>query len=278
MLRADGDKITIGADSNIQDLALCHVDPGKPLTIGERVTVGHGAILRGCTIEDDVLIGTGCATGLWLPLPAALLCSSRGLCVAHSRLRRVCRATIMNGARIGRGCIVGAGTIVLEHFQAPPYSLVVGSPATVKREYTDKAACLARAAKQAHQYCARAAAYRRSLREMLDQPEGAGCRQWEPAAWEEAAARLGYPRLLGDDGGGGAARGGAASVVAAEPAPDAAATVGTTVVPREGGDDGGESGDSAAAPRLGGVGSIVVAAAAGAVASIALTALRRVRT
>ena len=208
-------------------------------------------------------------------------------------LRRVCRATIMNGARIGRGCIVGAGAIVLEHFQAPPYSLVVGSPATVKREYTDKAACLARAAKQAHQYCARAAAYRRSLREMLDQPEGAECRQWEPAAWEEAAARLGYPRLLGDDGaagGGGAAAVATAGVAGAEPAADAGLAVGTAVVPREqregeGGGDG-EGGGSPVAPRGGGwlgnggggVGSIVVAAAAGAVASVALTALRRVRT
>eukprot|EP01044_Picomonas_judraskeda_P001373 COSAG03_NODE_82_length_13990_cov_63.581744_4_plen_71_part_00 len=60
VLRADGEKITVGADTNIQDLALCHVDPGRPLTIGERVTVGHGAILRGCTIEDDVIVGAGC--------------------------------------------------------------------------------------------------------------------------------------------------------------------------------------------------------------------------
>ena len=61
VLRADGDKIVIGDDSNIQDLAMCHVDPGKALVVGERVTVGHSAILQGCTIEDDVLIGMGYA-------------------------------------------------------------------------------------------------------------------------------------------------------------------------------------------------------------------------
>jgi carbonic anhydrase/acetyltransferase-like protein (isoleucine patch superfamily) len=60
VLRADGERITVGADTNIQDLALCHVDPGRPLVIGERVTIGHGAILRGCTIEDDVIVGAGC--------------------------------------------------------------------------------------------------------------------------------------------------------------------------------------------------------------------------
>jgi len=232
VLRADGDKITIGADTNIQDLALCHVDPGKPLTIGARVTVGHGAILRGCTIEDDVLIGAG--------------------------------ASVMHGARIGRGSTVAAGADVLEHFHAPPYSLIVGSPATVKADYTDKAACLARAAKQAHQYSARASAYRRSLREMLDQPEGAECRQWEPVAWNEAAARLGYPRLLDDDID--EAAGGQAYELAQ------AREVGPAPV-RNGLD----------APRLragaggggGGVANIGVAALAGAMASIILTALRR---
>ena len=64
VLRADGEKITVGADTNIQDLALCHVDPGRPLVIGERVTIGHGAILRGCTIEDDVIVGAGCVRRL----------------------------------------------------------------------------------------------------------------------------------------------------------------------------------------------------------------------
>lgn len=269
VLRADGDKITIGADTNIQDLALCHVDPGKPLTIGARVTVGHGAILRGCTIEDDVLIGAGWLefaqphpqTTLIRPAslgtPIALLTSSCASCFA-------CRASVMHGARIGRGSTVAAGADVLEHFHAPPYSLIVGSPATVKADYTDKAACLARAAKQAHQYSARASAYRRSLREMLDQPEGAECRQWEPVAWNEAAARLGYPRLLDDDideaAGGQAYELAQAREVGPAPVQNGLDAPGL----RAGAGGGG-----------GGVANIGVAALAGAMASIILTALRR---
>ena len=67
VLRADSEKITVGADTNIQDLVLCHVDSGRPLTIGERVTVGQGAILCGCTIEDDVVVGAGYVrSNLWL--------------------------------------------------------------------------------------------------------------------------------------------------------------------------------------------------------------------
>jgi carbonic anhydrase/acetyltransferase-like protein (isoleucine patch superfamily) len=103
VLRGDVDRITIGEESNIQDLSVLHVDPGKPLVIGNQVTVGHRCILHGCTIEDNCLIGMG--------------------------------ATIMNGARIGHGSIVAAGSVVLENTEVPPFSLVTGLPAKVKRTF-----------------------------------------------------------------------------------------------------------------------------------------------
>ena len=96
----------------------------------------------------------------------------------------------MNGARIGTGCIVAAGAVVMEKFNAPPYSLIVGAPATVKRHYTDKKACLERAGKQARQYSARADAYRKSLQELVDPdlvPDGA----WgDNLAYEEGGLPL----------------------------------------------------------------------------------------
>ena len=105
VLRGDTEPITIGYETNLQDLTLCHADPGKPLMIGNRVTVGHRCILHGCVIEDECLIGMG--------------------------------AIIMNEARIGRGSIVGAGAVVLEKTIIPPFSLVVGSPAVVKKTYDE---------------------------------------------------------------------------------------------------------------------------------------------
>ena len=105
VLRADGDRIEIGECSNIQDGAVLHADPGFPLTVGSRVSVGHGALVHGCTIEDEVLVGMG--------------------------------ATVLNGARIGRGSLVAAGTVVLEGTDIAPGSLVAGVPGKVRRELSE---------------------------------------------------------------------------------------------------------------------------------------------
>jgi carbonic anhydrase/acetyltransferase-like protein (isoleucine patch superfamily) len=101
VLRGDTDRISIGEQSNIQDLAMVHADPGIPCSVGNRVTVGHRVILHGCTIEDDCLIGMG--------------------------------AILLNGVRVGRGSIVGAGALLLENMEIAPGSLVVGAPARVIR-------------------------------------------------------------------------------------------------------------------------------------------------
>ncbi|AWN31320.1 MULTISPECIES: gamma carbonic anhydrase family protein [unclassified Streptomyces] len=106
VLRADCGPIVLGADSNIQDNCTVHVDPGFPVTVGERVSVGHNAVLHGCTVEDDVLIGMG--------------------------------ATVLNGAHIGEGSLVAAQALVPQGMQVPPGSLVAGVPAKVKRQLTDE--------------------------------------------------------------------------------------------------------------------------------------------
>lgn len=108
VLRGDNDPITIGARSNIQDGAMLHADMGVPCTIGADVTVGHHAILHGCTVGDNSLIGMG--------------------------------ATLLNGAVIGRNCIVGANALVTEGKVFPDFSLIVGSPAKVVRELPPEAA------------------------------------------------------------------------------------------------------------------------------------------
>jgi len=105
VIRADNDLITIGEDTNIQDGSILHVDPGMPLTIGKGVTVGHKAMLHGCTVGDNSLIGIN--------------------------------AVVLNGARIGRNCIIGAGALVTENMEIPDNSLLVGSPAIIKRTVTD---------------------------------------------------------------------------------------------------------------------------------------------
>lgn len=104
VIRADNTPILIGARSNIQDGAMLHSDPGAPCTVGEDVTVGHHAILHGCTIGNRTLIGMG--------------------------------ATILNRAVIGEDCLVGAGALVTEGKEFPDGSLIVGSPARVVRELT----------------------------------------------------------------------------------------------------------------------------------------------
>ncbi|GAA4928874.1 gamma carbonic anhydrase family protein [Streptomyces coeruleoprunus] len=104
VLRADCGPIVLGADSNIQDNCTVHVDPGFPVTVGERVSVGHNAVLHGCTVEDDVLVGMG--------------------------------ATVLNGAHIGAGSLIAAQALVPQGMRVPPGSLVAGVPAKVKRELT----------------------------------------------------------------------------------------------------------------------------------------------
>ncbi len=105
VLRGDMDAIHIGDDSNLQDNVTVHVDDGTPATVGARVSVGHAAVLHGCTIEDDCLIGMS--------------------------------ATVLNRAVIGSGSLVAAGSVVLEGTVIPPRSLVAGVPAKVRREITD---------------------------------------------------------------------------------------------------------------------------------------------
>ena len=104
VLRGDTASITIGEGSNIQDNCVVHVDPGLPVTVGKNVTVGHGAILHGCTVGDETLIGMG--------------------------------AIVLNGARIGRDCIVGAGALVTGKMDAPDGAMILGSPAKVVRSLT----------------------------------------------------------------------------------------------------------------------------------------------
>ncbi len=104
VIRADNTPIIVGAGTNIQEGAMLHSDPGSPLTIGEDVTVGHHAILHGCTIADTVLIGMG--------------------------------ATVLNNAVIGANSLVGAGALVTEGKIFPPGSLIVGVPARAVRTLT----------------------------------------------------------------------------------------------------------------------------------------------
>ena len=105
VIRADNTPIIVGKESNIQDGAVGHSDPGVPLTIGARVTVGHQAILHGCTVGDGALIGMG--------------------------------ARILNGAVIETECIVGAGALITEGKHFASGSLIVGAPARVVRQLTD---------------------------------------------------------------------------------------------------------------------------------------------
>jgi carbonic anhydrase/acetyltransferase-like protein (isoleucine patch superfamily) len=105
VLRGDNDPITVGEGSNIQDHSILHTDEGVPLTIGAGVTVGHRAMLHGCVVGDNSLIGIG--------------------------------AVILNGAVIGRDCLIGAGSLITERKTIPDRSLVMGSPGKVVRELND---------------------------------------------------------------------------------------------------------------------------------------------
>ena len=105
-VRGDKAPIVIGKGSNVQDNTVVHVDPTHPVTIGENVTIGHSAVIHGCEIGDNSLIGMG--------------------------------SIIMNGARIGKNCIVAAGALVTQNTQIPDNSLVLGNPAKIKREVTEE--------------------------------------------------------------------------------------------------------------------------------------------
>ena len=116
VIRADSEPIVIGDGSNVQDNAVLHVDPGVPMTIGRRVTIGHQVMLHGCTIGDGTLIGMG--------------------------------ATVLNGAKIGKGCLIGACALITEGKEIPDGSLVMGAPGKVVRalDETARAKLLASAA------------------------------------------------------------------------------------------------------------------------------------
>ena len=101
VVRGDMAPVYIGDQTNIQDLSMLHVGEGYPCTIGNRVTVGHRAILHGCTVEDDCLIGMG--------------------------------AILLNGAHVGAGSVVGAGAVIMQGKTVPPGSLILGMPARVLR-------------------------------------------------------------------------------------------------------------------------------------------------
>lgn len=131
-IRGDNDIIAVGKNSNVQEGAVLHTDPGIALTVGENVTIGHQAMLHGCTIGDGSLIGI--------------------------------QAVILNGAVIGKGCLVGAGAIVTERKIFPDRSLILGAPARVVRQLSDEdvAALLTSAAS----YVDRRAQFRAKLREL----------------------------------------------------------------------------------------------------------------
>jgi carbonic anhydrase/acetyltransferase-like protein (isoleucine patch superfamily) len=101
-LRGDNERISVGAGSNVQENVVCHTDMGYPLWIGAGCTIGHKALLHGCTIGDNSLIGMG--------------------------------ATVLNGARIGRNCLIGAGALITEGKEIPDGALVMGMPGKVVRQ------------------------------------------------------------------------------------------------------------------------------------------------
>ncbi len=130
VIRGDVEEISVGCDTNVQDGAVLHADPGMPCTVGDRVTIGHRATVHGCTVGDECLIGIG--------------------------------ATVLNGARIGSQSIIGAHALVPEGMEIPSGVLVVGVPAKVRRELTDEER--AGLAAQAARYVANAARHAKEAR------------------------------------------------------------------------------------------------------------------
>jgi gamma-carbonic anhydrase len=125
-LRGDIHPIRVGDETNVQEGVAVHTDSGFPTTIGSRVTIGHAAVIHGCTIEDDALIGIG--------------------------------AIVLNGARIGKGAVVAAGSLVTEGMEVPPATLVVGAPAKPRRPVSAEEQ--ARFRKGVQGYVERAALYK----------------------------------------------------------------------------------------------------------------------
>jgi carbonic anhydrase/acetyltransferase-like protein (isoleucine patch superfamily) len=130
VIRADNASITIGLNSNIQEAAVLHTDPGLPLTVADHVTVGHQAMLHGCTVGEGSLIGI--------------------------------QAIVLNGARIGRNCLVGAGSVVTEGKTFEDGMLIFGSPARVSRALREDE--IARIALGNQTYVQRAVRFRTSLK------------------------------------------------------------------------------------------------------------------
>ena len=132
VIRGDTATISIGRNSNVQDLSVIHADHGVPTTIGENVTIGHQVMLHGCTVGDNSLIGI--------------------------------QAVVLNNAKIGRNCIVGAGSIVTEGKEFPDNSLIIGSPAKLVRTLDE--AGLKMIAYIAEHYVENAGRYRRGLKKI----------------------------------------------------------------------------------------------------------------
>jgi carbonic anhydrase/acetyltransferase-like protein (isoleucine patch superfamily) len=134
VIRGDVDAIRIGRGCNIQDASVLHCDAGKPLILGENVTVGHKVMLHGCNIGDNSLIGIG--------------------------------AIVLNGARIGKNCLVGAGSLVTEGKEFPDGSMILGSPAKVVRALSPEQ--IAGLALSAQRYIANARRYATALKKVAD--------------------------------------------------------------------------------------------------------------
>jgi carbonic anhydrase/acetyltransferase-like protein (isoleucine patch superfamily) len=132
VIRGDNEPIRIGDDSNIQDSAVLHSDYGWPLTLGKRVSLGHQAMVHGCTIGDGSLIGIA--------------------------------AILLNGAKIGKNCLVGAGALVTEGKEFPDGSLIIGSPAKAVRALSPEQ--IAEMERIANHYVENAARYRKGLRKI----------------------------------------------------------------------------------------------------------------
>ena len=131
VLRGDNDIITIGDSTNIQDASVLHVDPGFPINLGARVSIGHKVMLHGCSVGDNCLIGIN--------------------------------AVILNSARIGKNCLVGASTLITEGKEIPDGSLVLGSPGRVVRALTEPE--IQRISDTAERYVEKSALFRATLRE-----------------------------------------------------------------------------------------------------------------
>jgi carbonic anhydrase/acetyltransferase-like protein (isoleucine patch superfamily) len=134
--RGDNEPISIGMGSNVQENAVLHTDMGFPLSIGQGCTIGHKAMLHGCTIGDNSLVGMG--------------------------------ATVLNGARIGRNCLIGAGALVTEGKVIPDGSLVMGMPGKVVRALSDEE--IARLRRSAEGYVENARRFARGMVQVPDEP------------------------------------------------------------------------------------------------------------